>query len=143
MAFGRGVGSADRGQIEDVVREFNWLLDHGIAEGFAEIFTETGTFTAGGKTRSGRQELTEFADARVGEPKVSRTIHGSHRLHAVSEDEISGELDYVLYMGPLEGDRPAEATAVGSYLDTYRREGGVWRIQTRESRQVFTRPKQS
>ncbi|MDQ0239553.1 nuclear transport factor 2 family protein [Arthrobacter bambusae] len=141
MAFGKDIPSADREQIEDLVSEFNWLLDHGIADGFAELFTKTGIFTAAGRTRSGREELQEFAQNRVAEPKVSRTIHGSHLLRAVNGEEISGELDYVLYMGPAVGFRAAEATTVGSYIDTYRHEDGAWRIHTRESRQVFTRPK--
>ncbi|MCX2746848.1 nuclear transport factor 2 family protein [Arthrobacter sp. MI7-26] len=67
MAFGKDIPGADREQIEDLVREFNWLLDHGIADGFAELFTKTGTFTAAGRTPSGRLELQDFAQNRVAE----------------------------------------------------------------------------
>ncbi|MCG2623049.1 nuclear transport factor 2 family protein [Arthrobacter sp. I2-34] len=141
MAFGAGINTETRTSIEDLVGEFNWRLDHGIPEGFASLFTRDGSFTAAGKTHQGTEQLQCFADNRTAQDKVSRTILGIHRLQLVSADEITGRLDYILFMGPQEGPKPADPAAVGEYIDTYRREDGVWRIAARESRQVFARPK--
>jgi len=132
------VDQETRAHVTALAVEFNWKLDRGIAEGFAELVTTDGVFTAAGSERRGRAELATFAQARSEQNKISRTILGLPRLHWNGQ-EIQGTVPYTLFMHSGEGQPEAQVFAVGEYEDNYRIEDGAWRIASRRSRQVFKR----
>lgn len=137
MSTKKEVDQETRAQLTALVVEFNWKLDRAIPEGFGDLFTGDGVFMAAGNERRGKAELDEFARARTGQDKTSRTILGLSRLQWSGPDEVRGTVPYTLFMHSGPGQPVAEVFAVGEYEDVYRYEDGQWRIASRQSTQVF------
>ncbi|WP_166879966.1 nuclear transport factor 2 family protein [Salinibacterium sp. ZJ450] len=135
------INAETRLAISDLVAEVNRKLDTSAPQDFAALFTDDGSFKAAGKEHRGRSALQEFADVRTAQDKISRTFLGSHHLQRVSDEEIHGVLPYILFMASTAGPTTPDVFAVGEYVDVYRLEDGRWRLASRESKQVFSRPK--
>lgn len=115
--------------IQQLVADYNHLIDSGQAEAWADLFVPDGSLDAGHTVASGRDELVEFARS------TSAMLPGIRHLVAnVSVDGEGGDAHVTAHLQAWNATgNPAETTLLmtGVYHDTLRRVDGVWRFVDR------------
>jgi uncharacterized protein (TIGR02246 family) len=130
----------DRIQIEELLWRYARTLDSADADGYVAVFTEDGTFDAGGMRMEGRQALHEFVanlkksrEERVakGEPPGG-TLHmtANHHIEFTGPDSATVH-SYWVTMFPPSGQNPVRVGAVGRAEDKLVRVDGRWLIKVR------------
>jgi uncharacterized protein (TIGR02246 family) len=118
----------DRLEIQDLLARYNHAIDSADAAAWAATYTADGTFTSGGRTRSGTAELEAFA------ADFAARMPGSR--HWVNNVLIDGDGDQAwmsCYLQLLKtgGGEPATLVTTARYEDTLRRVDGAWRFASR------------
>jgi len=124
----------DRAEIQDLVARYFQVTDDDDLAALADCFTEDARFVAsgfvGGESRAGIMAF--LANARA---EMTQTVHTPHYVHIAFDraDSATGTVMAHLEIG-IGG-----TTVYGAvrYYDTYRREGGRWRIAARDMRTVY------
>lgn len=121
--------AADRVMIMDLLARYSWAIDYGIAEKWADVFTDDGVFgVAGTRIRvTGRQRLMEFAD------DLYRTVPHLHHvttsvLITLDGDSATGKSQLNEFMSRPEAIYP---NLHGWYEDAYVFRGDRWYISSR------------
>jgi hypothetical protein len=124
----------DRAALDDLNTRYFLSADGDDFEGIGDSFTEDATFASSGHVGgTGRQGIVDFiADARG---HMGLTIHTPHYgLYSFQDDDhatgiVGAHLELVL----------AGQSTLGAvrYVDEYRREGGKWRIASRDMRTIY------
>lgn len=124
----------DRAAIEELNLRYFLASDRDDLATIADSFTEDATFASSGHVNGeGRQGIVAFIkDARA---HMGLTIHTpNYGLHTfVTNDRATGIVGAHLEL-VLEGRSTYGAVR---YLDEYHREGGSWRIATRDMRTIY------
>lgn len=123
----------DRAEIQDLVARYFKVTDDDDEPALADCFTASARFIASGfDGGTGRDGVMAFLKAA--RSNMQQTVHTPHYVHIIFKgaDEADGTVMAHLEIG-IGG-----TTVYGAvrYLDTYAREGGKWRIATREMRTV-------
>ena len=121
------ISGEDRGAILDLASRYCHTFDLGDPEGWADCFTEDGTFEAPGRTLKGREELRKMA-AEAQFPAPIR--------HIPSAFLIDGEGDSATmccYFTVLRLDSPPSTIAVGRYEDQIVKRDGSWKLAARRA----------
>ncbi|WP_433634933.1 nuclear transport factor 2 family protein [Nocardia sp. CA-120079] len=118
-------------QINELIIEHSWLLDHGRWHDAVELYTDDARMEIGGNVLEGRSALLTWADRRATD-KGRRTHHQctNVRLVPIAEGTVEGSVMLVLHVS-IDG-APATVEFVGEYRDRYRRNPqGHWRFERR------------
>jgi 3-phenylpropionate/cinnamic acid dioxygenase small subunit len=120
----------DRIEIETLVTEYAWLLDHQRWHDIAELCTDDAVLHIRGREIVGQDGLAEWADYRALK-KNRRTQHQMTllRLDPVSKDEVRGSSGLVLHTAKAGGGTYVDL--VGEYQDEYVRTPAGWRFASR------------
>lgn len=133
---------AIRTQIEALAVEYYYRIDHGDAEGAAELFTPDGRFQPGGsKPLVGRDAIRAYYAARS-RTWVTRHITTNLRLTYVDADHVEAVRVFTHYLGDsADGPGPYPASpSVGEYHESLvRGADGQWRYARRVASAVFSR----
>ncbi|HEY9182012.1 MAG TPA: nuclear transport factor 2 family protein [Gammaproteobacteria bacterium] len=117
----------DRQAIEQLLAgDYPHALDSRDFDAYAALFTEDGELSLQGQTAKGRAAIRDFVAALPPEPRVMHPI--TNLSYAIDGNTATGGA-YWQDIG-LVGGTPGVLVA-GRYEDTLRKEGGVWRIATR------------
>ncbi len=118
---------ADQIEIQGLLARYNHAIDSGDASAWAATFAADGTFTSGGRTRTGTEELQAFAADFAARMPGSR--HWANNL------VIDGDGDRATmhcYLQLLKtGGGPATLVTTARYEDTLRRVDGAWKFASR------------
>jgi len=124
-----------RQEIESVLTEWSWLIDHGKAQEASVFYTQDAEQSIAGVTRSGieaiKQGLKHRADMTG---RTSRHVISNVRL---SEATIDATWILTLYRSD-DVNKPAKPTMVNDVQDTFRKEAGGWKIRSRKVVPVFS-----
>ncbi len=129
-------------EIDALIAEFAYRIDHNLSDSVADLFTEDGWYGRHGGSRAKGHAAIRRAylqRAEQGE-RIVRHIFTNLRLTMRSSDEADGICILTLFGGNGPGPHPAEPVLVQDYTDTYRRVGGVWLFGSREARLIFAAP---
>jgi uncharacterized protein (TIGR02246 family) len=131
-----------RVEIEALLAEFAYLIDHNQSEKVADLFTEDGWYGREGGARSvGREAIRQAYAGRSGRgERTARHIFTNLRLRFISPDAAEGVCILLLFAADGPPPHPAEPMLVQDYIDRYRRVDGRWLFASRETRQVFVNP---
>nr|ART40129.1 K166 [uncultured bacterium] len=127
-----------RAEIEALVIEHAYLLDHHQSEKLADLYTEDGKMHGIGPTQQGRAALLEYGKKRAAmKERQARHVCSNLRLVADGPDRIRGSLIITLFRtdGPAMGT--ADPVAVADANDIYVRKDGRWRIAERRLSLAF------
>jgi hypothetical protein len=130
-----------RPQIEVLIEQFAWLIDHEAGRGVAELFAAQGSYSlnGGGLNLQGRAEIDEFyARRRAAGPRTSRHLFSNLHLESGDETRVQGTCVLTLHAADGHPPHPLEPVLVADYGDTYVRDAdGVWRFESRKVTKLF------
>ena len=119
--------AADRLEIMELVARYNWAIDHGNAEEWADVFTDDGKFVGYGELRAqGREALRAYIE--------KSKAAGHKKRHWTSGAIIEGDGNnarlqlYIMAIDISEGIRPY---IMGEYDDTLVKVNGAWKFKVR------------
>lgn len=122
-----GLSTEDRLDITQLYASYNFSLDFGDSEAWANTFTADGTFSSATGTFNGPEQLKAFADGFASRMKAR---HWTNNLVIESAGEgATGKCYLVLYRLGGEGG-PAILTS-GIYNDELVKTGEGWRFKSR------------
>lgn len=126
---------ATRVQIEQLVAEHHWLLDHGRADLLHTLYTEDAVSTGPLGTMEGRDAIRAWGERRVTQSGgVVRHLSGGTRLSV--EDGVLRGTTYYLTFRDSSPD-PLLPASVGEFREEYANVDGRWLIRRREIVPVF------
>jgi hypothetical protein len=128
-----------RAEIEALISEHAWFVDHGHADRLHELYTADGRLLGIGPDMNGRQAIADYGSQRGKmAQRTARHICANARLVTESADRIRGTVPHTLYRHDGEGRGLPEPMAVGDYEDIYVRDvDGRWRFAERRVVVVF------
>lgn len=126
-----------RSDIEALIYEHAWLVDHHQSDRLAELYTETGRI-AGILNYSGRDEIAKYGAERAKMTnRIARHCYSNLRLIPLGEDRVEGHVTITLYRHDGAGGLP-EASGVADAHDVYvRGADGRWRFEERRLELIF------
>lgn len=113
----------DLAEIHNLYAHYNLMLDAGDSEGWADTFTDDGTFG----NSQGRAALIQFADGFHARTPNSRHWNTNIEITATAEG-ASGTCYLILWD---VGTRPRSIIVTGIYHDTLVRTPDGWRFKSR------------
>ena len=127
-----------RAEIEALVVEHAYLLDHHQSDKLAELYTEDGKMHGIGPTQQGRAALLEYGKKRAQmKQRTARHVISNLRLVEDGANRIRGSLVITLFR--FDGDKmgTADPVAVADANDVYVMKNGRWRIAERKLSLAF------
>jgi hypothetical protein len=127
-----------RCDIEALIYEHAWLIDHHQSERLADLYTENGRLHGIGMDHSGREALAKYGAERAKlTNRRSRHLYSNLRLIPLGPDRVTGVVTITLFRhdGP---DGLPEPTGVADAHDIYvRGADGRWRFEERRLELLF------
>lgn len=131
----REVDVETRVEIEQLVTELLWRLDHGRADTTWELYTEDAVSSGPLGDMEGREAIRAWGQRRAKVTGiVGRHVIGGIRL-AWDGDVLRGWTQYMTFRDSSEN--PLLPASVGEFREVYRNVDGRWRIARREIVPVF------
>jgi hypothetical protein len=132
----RSVDPITRIEIEQLISEMLYRLDHNQADTTWELYTEDGV-SVGPMGDMDREGMKAWGAKRAQQTDiVGRHFIGAIRLvQGDGPDEVLGTVQYLTFRDAH--DPQTQPASVGEFREVYRRSGGVWRYARREIVPVF------
>ncbi|MCC5867012.1 MAG: nuclear transport factor 2 family protein [Gammaproteobacteria bacterium] len=130
-------------QLEALLSEFAWRVDHGMADRVHELFTDDGEISAPGLALKGRPEIARTFGARSKNPRrVSRHFWSNPRFERLGERTVRVITAVQTYMHVLADNEalpaPVGSCVVGDSTDIMDHgSDGRWRFRSRTLDVVF------
>lgn len=127
-----------RHEIESILAEWAWLIDHGRAQEVSVLYTQDAEQSIAGVTRSGieaiKQGLKHRADMTG---RTSRHVVSNLRLSLSSDATAEATWILTLYRSD-DANKPAKPTMINDVHDSFRKEAGGWKIRSRTVVPIFS-----
>ncbi|TVT62603.1 nuclear transport factor 2 family protein [Amycolatopsis rhizosphaerae] len=134
MSDYRPVDATTRVEIEQLIAEMLYRLDHNRADTTWELYTEDGV-SAGPLGDMDREAMKAWGTRRAKQTDiVSRHFIGGIRL-VWDGEEVDGTVQYLTFRDTNEPQ--TQPASVGEFRERYRRVDGQWRFARREIVPVF------
>lgn len=134
MSDYRPVDATTRVEIEQLIAEMLYRLDHNRADTTWELYTEDGVST-GPLGDMDREAMKAWGAKRAQQTDVvGRHFIGGIRL-VWDGEEVDGTVQYLTFRDTNEP--PTRPASVGEFRERYRRVDGQWRFARREIVPVF------
>lgn len=135
--MGETLSTADRLAIHEVIARYAWSLDTGDVEGFAACFCQDGTLVWDAFEQpqcwQGEAALRHFAAFFRSLPSsAGRQHHVSNTL--ITPTPAGAAARSYVAVALRQGDGPHALQVMGWYEDSFRQEGGEWRLASRTIR---------
>jgi hypothetical protein len=127
-----------RQEIESVLAEWSWLIDHGRAEEASVFFAQDAEQSIGGITASGIEAIAQGLKRRAEMTgRTSRHVISNLRLSMSSDATVEAAWILTLYRSD-DANKPARPMMVNDVQDTFHKEAVGWKIKSRKIVPVFT-----
>ncbi|MCQ1952213.1 nuclear transport factor 2 family protein [Arthrobacter sp. zg-Y238] len=129
------VTSEIRAEIEQLVTEHHWLLDHGHADRLYTLYAEDAVSTGPLGTMDGREAVKAWGERRAKmDAGVVRHFSGGTRL-AFENGVLCGTTYYMTFRDSQSD--PLHPASVGEFREQYTQVDGRWLIHRREIAPIF------
>jgi ketosteroid isomerase-like protein len=127
-----------RREIEAVLMEWSWLIDHGRAQEAAALYTQDAEQSIAGVTASGIEAIAQGLKRRAEMTgRTSRHVISNLRLAISADATVDVTWILTLYRSD-DANKPAKPILVGDVLDRFRKEATGWKIRSRTVVPVFS-----
>lgn len=121
-----------KSEIEDLITEYDFRFDHGMADQMAELFTENAHFRGVAGEARGTAELQKIFTEQAERVGVSRHSTSNLKLEIQDENHAVGTVAVTSYVHLGEGRGKPRPHMVGDFVDKYERGAdGEWRFAER------------
>jgi ketosteroid isomerase-like protein len=127
-----------RREIESVLTEWSWLIDHGNAQEACMLYTHDAEQSIAGATAIGAEAIAQGLK-RCAEMagRTSRHVISNLRLSLSSDSTVDATWILTLYRSD-DVTKPAKPVLVGDVQDLFRKEASGWKIKSRKIVSVFS-----
>lgn len=138
MTETHAIDAPTRAELEALLTEFAWRVDHGLAGTVHELFTEDGSIRAPGLALGGRGEIAEQFAARAADThRVSRHLWSNPRFERLDRTAVRVTTAVQTFIHRLEDGEALPAAAytllAGDSIDVMEAGAdGRWRFRSRE-----------
>lgn len=124
---------AIRAELEALIAEHAYRLDHRESDNLGDLYTEDGCLYIPGKEFIGRDAVNEYGRGRAAATdRRVRHVSSTYRFVEDGPDQIRGNCYITLFRSFGEALGPADAIALADAQDIYRcGADGAWRIRER------------
>ena len=128
-----------RAQIEALIAEFAFRIDHSATDTVSELFTPDGWYGREDGTRAVGRDAIDAAYAKrlEGAVRTVRHVFTNLRLSNETETTASGVCILTLYGGDGRPPLPANPILIQDYVDEYQLFEGSWKFRSRTTRRLF------
>jgi len=128
-----------RSEIETLLAEFAWRIDHGADESAADLFTPDGWYAWGPDRRSaGRDAIRAAYRARVTRGlRTSRHLVTNLRFGSITADRVEVTSIMTLYAEDGPPPHPANVLMIADFEDVCVRDNGRWLFESRNLIELF------
>jgi hypothetical protein len=132
------IDAQTRSDIEALIYEHAWLIDHHQSDRLADLYVESGRLTGIGMNHVGRGAIAHYgADRAKLTNRFARHLYNNLRLIPLGPDRVEGHVTITLYRHDGKGGLP-EPNAVADAHDIYvKGADGRWRFEERRLELVF------
>lgn len=125
-------------EVEAILVEWSWLIDHGRAAEAAVLFTPDAEQTIAGVTARGIEAIAEGLKRRADMTgRTSRHVISNLKLSMSSDTTVDANWILTLYRSD-DANKPARPVLVGDVQDIFRKETDGWKIRSRKIVPVFS-----
>lgn len=122
-----GLSAKDYMEIQQLYATYNWAIDTGDAQAYANTFTKDGVFN----TMQGREQLAGFIDRWVTSMNGSARKHWNSNLHIEGDGKTAKGKVYLLLLDTSV--QPAAIVASANYNDELKKTAEGWRFTKRST----------
>jgi hypothetical protein len=124
---------AVRCEIDALIIEHSWMLDHHKSERLGELYTENGRLTGLGGDRIGREAISKYGQERARtKGRTARHVNTNIRLVKDGPKRVRGLCSIMLLRHEGEGLGTADPIALADAQDVFVQcEDGRWRFEER------------
>jgi len=127
-----------RREIESVVTEWSWLIDHGKAQEASLLYTHDAEQSIAGATAIGAEAIAQGLKRRADMTgRTSRHVISNLRLSLSSDSTVDATWILTLYRSD-DVTKPAKPILVGDVQDLFCKEESGWKIKSRKIVSVFS-----
>lgn len=138
MSTSTTVDAQTRSDIEDLIYEHAWLIDHHQSNRLADLYIETGRLTGISLNHVGREAIAQYGASRAKlTDRIARHVCSNLRLRQLGPDRVQGQLMIMLFRHDGPGGLP-DPVALADAQDIYvKGADGKWRFEERRLELVF------
>jgi hypothetical protein len=135
------VNDEDHVQLERLVTEVAFRIDHGRAETVHELFLEDGTLDLGDRVLRGKDSIQAWGREIVEQKTYPGIRHVCTNMRFVADGENAAEgiVINTVYMDPAEDPGTTVPFVVGEDYDRFIRTDRGWRFESRRWKALFVR----
>jgi hypothetical protein len=121
----------------ELIVEFAWRVDHGMASSMHEIVTEDIEMVLTMGTMIGKDAVKEWGARRDATGKTTSHLMSNYRFSVMTQDRAEVDSSAIIFVYGGTGVGPALPWAVTEYHDVFTKEDEQWKFKSRISRDIF------
>jgi SnoaL-like domain len=127
----------DRLKIGDLIVEFAWRVDHGLASSMHEIVTDDIEMVLTKGTMIGKDAVKDWGIKRDAAGRTTSHLMSNIRFSHVARDRVEADSSAVIFVHGGGDVGPALPWAVTEYHDIFVKDEEGWKFKSRVSKDVF------
>lgn len=135
--IGDRVSAEVKSQIDDLITEHAWVLDHGDPATLADLYLEDGELLGLAEPLIGQAAIRAWGVERAKLDRVSRHVHTNLRVVSDPDGSLRGSVMTLLYRQDGADVSPTYPVLVLDYEDRYALDGGRYRFARRQITRIF------
>jgi hypothetical protein len=132
------LSDADLNELNRLVTELAWRVDHQRADAVADLFVDDGEMVLGSAILRDREEIGAWGRQRVSADYATRHVCTNMRFEASGDGAAAGTTVVTVYLHNGDGSGGTRAYTVGEYQDQFVHTPVGWRFRSRRMEQLFT-----
>ena len=131
------LSAEDRQELNDLIIEFAWRVDHGQADTVHELVTDDIEMRLSQATMLGREAVTAWGRKRSTVERTTSHVMSNVRFYGLTSDRVESDSLAIIFRHSGSGMGAARPWAVTEYQDVFVRSDGRWKFSRRVSSDVF------
>jgi SnoaL-like domain len=128
---------SDRRELTDLIIEFAWRVDHGLASSIHELVTDDIEMKLTNATLVGKASVVAWGTKRDTFERTTSHLMMNFRFRVARHDKVEVDSSSLIFRHDGPGKGAAVPWAVTEYHDVFTRVGNEWKFESRTSQDLF------